>query len=131
VLGLIPGLLERLPGVNVVGVQVNSLVQEMTLVRHDAFAEGGYAVRGIPRTQTHQYLVDTAQERGIPIHWGHKLVSFEENVDEVTAVFQNGSRFGGSFAVGCDGLHSGSRTTLFGREKPHYLGMTQVRPNAL
>jgi salicylate hydroxylase len=87
----------------------------------------GATVRGIPRTQTHQVIVGMAQERGIKVHWGHKLVSFEEFEFEVRATFENGQRYTGSFVIGCDGLHSGSRTALFGREKPSYLGMTQVR----
>jgi len=126
VLGLIPGLLERLPGVALKGVQVSSLVQDKTLVFHDAFEKGNFDVRGVPRTQAHKLLVDMAQEKDIPIHWGHKLISFEESDFEVKATFENGKVYTGSFAIGCDGLHSGSRTALFGREKAGYLGMTQM-----
>jgi len=108
------------------GVRVSSLVQDKTLVFHDAFEQGNFHVRGVPRTQAHKLFVEMAQEHGIPIHWGHKLVSFEQTDVDVKAIFANGQTHTGTFVVGCDGLHSGSRTALFGRERAEYLGMTQT-----
>jgi 2-polyprenyl-6-methoxyphenol hydroxylase-like FAD-dependent oxidoreductase len=47
--------------------------------------------------------------------------------DFVTAIFENGQFAKGSFAVGCDGLHSKTRAVLFGNETAEYTGLTQVR----
>ena len=103
-----------------------SLVQAKVLAFHDAFDKGSFVFRGVPRTEAHQVLVGMVEERGIKIHWGHKLISFKESESSVEAMFENGQKYIGSFVIGCDGLNSGSRNALFGQERPDYLGMTQV-----
>jgi len=40
--------------------------------------------------------------------------------------FENGVTDTASFLVGCDGLHSDTRRSLFGREKPNFTGLTQT-----
>lgn len=76
-------------------------------------------------------MVERAQKEGIEIKWGRQLNSIEEvkgpdGVDEVLAIFANGETEKGSFIVGCDGLHSGTRIALFGKENPDYTGVAHV-----
>jgi salicylate hydroxylase len=90
----------------------------------DAF---GYPMRGIRRTELIRLLVDTAEAQGIPIHWNHHLADVEQSDEGVKAVFSNGFADTGAFLVGCDGLHSATRTVLFGEDPTTFLGLTQVR----
>lgn len=90
----------------------------------DAF---GYPMRGVRRTELLQLLVDTAEIQGIPIHWDHRLIDIEQSDGGVKAIFANGFTDTGSFLVGCDGLHSMTRTVLFGEDPITFLGLTQVR----
>jgi salicylate hydroxylase len=90
----------------------------------DAF---GYSMRGVRRTELLQLLVDTAEVQGIPIHWDHRLIDIEQNDEGVKAIFANGFIDTGTFLVGCDGLHSMTRTVLFGEDPITFLGLTQVR----
>ena len=87
----------------------------------------GYSMRGVRRTELIQLLIDTAEAQGIPIRWDHRLSNIEQDDEGVTAVFANGFTDTGAFLVGCDGLHSATRTVIFGEEPTAFLGMTQVR----
>ena len=89
----------------------------------DAF---GYSMRGVRRTELLRLLVDTAEVQGIPIHWDHRLIDIEQSESGVKAIFANGFIDTGTFLVGCDGLHSVTRTVLFGEHPITFLGLTQV-----
>jgi salicylate hydroxylase len=81
-------------------------------------------------------LAEAQEVYDIPVIYDHTLVGLMENnnptsaADEedgsVTACFSNGVTDTASFVVGCDGLHSATRIALFGKEKAHFTGMTQV-----
>jgi salicylate hydroxylase len=86
----------------------------------------GYSMRGVRRMELIQLLIDTAEAQGIPIRWDHRLSNIQQDDVGVTAVFTNGFTDTGAFLVGCDGLHSVTRTVLFGEEPVAFLGMTQV-----
>ena len=96
------------------------------------FAERyGHGMFGVRRTAFHGVLVDAAKAEGIEIRWGRQLqglreVKGENGEDEVIAMFTNGETERGSFAVGCDGLHSNTRVSLFGNENPTFTGVVQV-----
>ncbi|KZS98856.1 FAD/NAD(P)-binding domain-containing protein [Sistotremastrum niveocremeum HHB9708] len=126
VLALIPGLLEKIPGWNIEGIHIVSLVQDEVLFEAPIPTSVGFGLRGVPRRAFHQCLVDEAISQGIEIHWGHKLASITQSDTDVTATFTNGTTAVGSFAVGCDGLHSVTRITLFGKEQAPYTGLTQT-----
>jgi salicylate hydroxylase len=87
----------------------------------------GYSMRGVRRTELIRLLIDTAEAQGIPIRWDHLLSDIEQHDTGVTAVFANGFTDTGAFLVGCDGLHSKTRTVLFGEDPTTFLGLTQVR----
>jgi salicylate hydroxylase len=61
------------------------------------------------------------------VKWGHQAVEFEQSEDAVEVTFVNGAKDTASFVVGCDGLHSNTRTALFGKEKANFTGLVQVR----
>ena len=88
--------------------------------------------RGVQREALQRVLVQQAEARGIKIHWGYHLNGLKEvEVDdcepEVELTFANGKTARASFVVGCDGLHSNTRTELFGEMNPDYTGLVQVR----
>ena len=135
VLSLIPGLLDVLPGRIITQMAVFSAVTNRTLVLHDApsRAKERYnstpqlGMRGVQREQFHRALVEQAELRGIPINWGHHLQSLEELTNDcVELSFANGRIARASFVVGCDGLHSNTRSALFGDMLPDYTGLVQV-----
>lgn len=85
-----------------------------------------FGIVGVERAAIHKVLIETAEEHGVPIIWGHELVSLEQGEDEVRVTFANGHTDTASFVVGCDGLHSNTRKSLFGVEKADFTGLVQV-----
>lgn len=86
--------------------------------------ERGQLVMTARRPALHQRVIAFAQQRGVRIEFGHKLEALEQNDDSVTAMFANGVRETFSFVVGCDGLHSATRSSLFGDLPADYTGLT-------
>ncbi|KAI0823310.1 FAD/NAD-P-binding domain-containing protein [Trametes gibbosa] len=132
VLSLLPGLLDK-----VEGGKIEQLIQYSTLPedsgelsRSDGPAQVqakyGFGMMGVNRAAFHHTLLQHASEKGIPIVFGHQLVSFGETADSVTAEFANGKKDTASFLVGCDGLHSNTRECLFGRQEPIFTGLVQT-----
>jgi salicylate hydroxylase len=133
ILSLLPGLFAAIPGKDIDSMSSYSTLKEdegllgendVPANVRDAF---GYPMRGVRRTELLQHLVDTAEILGIPINWDHRLIDIEQSDRGVKAIFANGFTDTGSFLVGCDGLHSVTRTVLFGEDPITFLGLTQVR----
>jgi len=91
----------------------------------------------IHRADLHRILLDAVSERLGPdaIVLGQKVVSLEEKKDRITLHFENGARVDGDAAIGCDGIHSRVRKTLFPDEGPlsyqginMWRGVTRMRP---
>jgi len=76
-------------------------------------------------------IVQTAKDHGVVIHWEHSLISLEQGVDEVRVKFENGHTDVASFVIGCNGLHSNTRSAIFGREKADFTGLTQTAGESL
>ncbi|KAI0645467.1 FAD/NAD-P-binding domain-containing protein [Trametes meyenii] len=132
VLSLIPGLVDK-----IVGGRIQQIVQYSTLLedpgeltRSDApgrlAAEGKFGMLCVRRAVFHRTLLEHAEASGIPIVFGHQLVSFVETADRVAVSFANGKTDAASFLVGCDGLHSNTRECLFGKHEPAFTGLVQV-----
>lgn len=91
-----------------------------------------YGMFGVQREAFHKALIDGAIARGIPIHFGYHLerVNEKEAADgeqpTVQMHFANGETAEASFVIGCDGLHSNTRSGLFGEMAPSYTGLVQV-----
>lgn len=132
ILSLLPGLFAAIPGKDVVSMSSYSTLEgyEGLLGENDVPADVrdafGYPMRGVRRTELLQHLVDTAEIQGIPIHCDHRLIDIEQSDGGVKAIFANGFTDTGSFLVGCDGLHSVTRTVLFGEGPITFLGLTQT-----
>jgi salicylate hydroxylase len=133
VLALIPGFdVDKIPGQYIDKMYFRSWIpeEEMTLAENDvpikAIARFGYQMKGVDRTGFRRLIVQTAKDHGVDIYWEHSLVSLEQVADEVRVKFENGHTDTASFVIGCDGLHSNTRASIFGREKADFTGLTQV-----
>lgn len=132
VLGLIPSLTDALVGAPVERFKHCSVLQDETAVLVDNDyparlpAETGYSMMGVRRAVFHRTIVEVALAQGIPIVFGHQLVSLKQEGDGVEVTFANGVIDKASFVVGCDGLHSNTRICLFGNESVSFTGLTQV-----
>ncbi|GJJ10473.1 hypothetical protein Clacol_004699 [Clathrus columnatus] len=86
----------------------------------------GFPFAGVKRSVFLQYLLETVQAEGVDIRFGHALKDIDQGETSVLAKFENGQQVMGSILIGCDGLHSQTRITLFGQEIPEYTGLTQT-----
>ncbi|KAI0743345.1 FAD/NAD(P)-binding domain-containing protein [Daedaleopsis nitida] len=130
VLALIPGLLDKIVRRRVEEtIAYSSLAEDEGVLarsRVPLYDLCGHGIEGARRPLLLRTLVDAAQERGIPVYFGHQLVDLEQHEESVTVKFANGNTAEGSFVVGCDGLHSNTRICLFGREEATFTGLTQT-----
>ncbi|KAI0707815.1 FAD/NAD(P)-binding domain-containing protein [Earliella scabrosa] len=130
VLSLIPGLLDKVIRQRLeVMVSYSALPEdegELFRVHSPLYELCGHGIEGTRRPVFLRTLIEAAQERGVPVHFGHQVVDLEQHDESVTVKFANGSTAEGSFVVGCDGLHSNTRICLFGREEATFTGLTQT-----
>ena len=64
---------------------------------------------------------------GIAVNWGYQLEALQQDDDGVSVAFANGVQESFSFVIGCDGLRSSTRESLFGEQPVHYTGLSMVR----
>ncbi len=65
-----------------------------------------------------------AQQAGIPIEFGKRLVSIAQREGAVTISFADGSTAEGELLIGCDGIHSAVRRAVFpNAPEPEYTGL--------
>ena len=76
----------------------------------------------VHRAELLALLLKTLGEENV--HLGMNCVGFTQNADGVTANFANGQKVQGDVLIGADGIHSITRTQLFGIIKPRYVGYT-------
>jgi len=118
-----PELMEVLTaaGVNVtdrIGVDVS----ERVTLRQDGTVEDK---RALPQTLTAWGRLYQVLRRAFPperYHNGHQLLSFTQDADRVTAVFDDGREASGDLLVAADGLRSTVRQLLEPQTKPQYAG---------
>lgn len=130
---MIPGIVENIPGISAEKLALYSTVpgDEGLLGQSDIpkmFTEKYKStMTGVQRQKFLELLTTTALDRGVEIHWEQKVVDLEQGDDNgVRVVFENGHSDTASFVVGCDGLHSNTRISLFGKEEASYTGLTQA-----
>ncbi|KAF9237503.1 hypothetical protein BU15DRAFT_48616 [Melanogaster broomeanus] len=131
VLSLIPGLIDNIPGhAPHRQIHCSSLDSTEEILVDDDLSPMvqlfGFPLIGVRRTEFHRLLIETARQYDIEVIWGHQAVDFEQTGDGVRVGFANETSDMASFVVGCDGLHSNTRTALFGREKANFTGLVQV-----
>ena len=61
------------------------------------------------------------------IRLNHKIQTVELGNDFAAVVFSDGKRMGFDVLVGADGIHSPTRTALFGPESPEFIGLVSYR----
>ncbi|KIM92045.1 hypothetical protein PILCRDRAFT_810062 [Piloderma croceum F 1598] len=138
VLSLISGLdADQIPGQYIERMCFRSWMPEenATLAESDVPAKAklrfGYQMKAVERTGFRRLIAQIARDHGVEIHWEHTLVSLEQGVDEVTLNFENGHTDTASFVIGCDGIHSNTRGSIFGHEKPDFTGFIQTAGESL
>lgn len=87
----------------------------------------GTVTHTMKRTDLHRVLVGAAIERGIRFEYGKRLVSVDEDGDDVIARFDDGSTATGDLLVGADGIRSRVRASIEPRPtEPRYTGHGNV-----
>ncbi|PMD30644.1 FAD binding domain protein [Hyaloscypha variabilis F] len=87
----------------------------------------GFGYLRIKRVDLMDVLLKAAQNAGIPIHYGKRLVGIKETDGGVTATFSDGSSDTADLLLGCDGIHSAVRKTYVDPETtPEYSGISNV-----
>jgi FAD-dependent urate hydroxylase len=80
--------------------------------------------RTFKRARLYRALVDAAVAAGVPIEYGRRLVGFEDGVDSVVAVFEDGTRVEADVLIGADGIWSTVRGLLDpGAPQPRFSGL--------
>lgn len=82
----------------------------------------------VMRSDLQGALLGAAQEKSaISIAWGKKVVMIKESDTDVRMVFGDGTESGHTLLLGCDGIHSATRTLIVepGRQ-PTYTGIAVV-----
>ncbi|AGZ39727.1 FAD-dependent monooxygenase [Actinoplanes friuliensis] len=80
--------------------------------------------RTFKRARLYRALVDAAVDAGVPIEYGRRLVGFEDGVDSVVAVFEDGTRVEADVLIGADGIWSTVRGLLDpGAPQPRFSGL--------
>jgi 2-polyprenyl-6-methoxyphenol hydroxylase-like FAD-dependent oxidoreductase len=78
----------------------------------------------IKRAHLHRALHDEAAQRGVRIEFGKRLSGAAVTDSGVRAEFEDGSHAVGDLLVGCDGVHSLTRTIIDpGAPAPRYVGL--------
>lgn len=96
----------------------------------------GLGMLAVSRSKFHAYILERAEAAGVEIHWGKRVVDVVQRENstgtdkdaeaKVKVVFEDGTSDEASWVIGCDGLHSGVRIALFGKETADYTGVSQV-----
>jgi FAD-dependent urate hydroxylase len=78
----------------------------------------------LKRAHLHRALHGEAERRGVPIEFGKRLVGAEVTASGVRAQFEDGTHAVGDLLVGCDGVHSVTRTIIDpNAPTPRYVGL--------
>ena len=96
----------------------------------------GHETVMVQRHRLHTLLATTLEEEGGHVLYDHRLTAIEHLVEgTVSATFANGAVATGDVLIGCDGVHSSTRSLLF-PSAPQiafqgYLGVSCLLPTAL
>lgn len=82
----------------------------------------------IKRMQLNKILCDKAESQGIKIEWGKKLTNIENTEqNKVIAHFEDETKTESDLLIGCDGIHSTTRTIAMPDfSKPIYSGIVLI-----
>lgn len=90
----------------------------------ETFGSGMIILR---REELINFLIKKIESKKIPIQFGKKLVDVKEMENKVTAYFEDGTSAEADFLVGCDGMKSKARKSVFPKSNsPIYSGYVAV-----
>ena len=90
----------------------------------ETFGSGMIIIR---REELINSLINKVKSKGMPIQFGKKLIDVKENGNKVTAYFKDETFAESDFLVGCDGMKSNTRKTVFPEaNSPTYSGFVGV-----
>ncbi|MFC4111216.1 FAD-dependent oxidoreductase [Nonomuraea zeae] len=86
--------------------------------------DDGTVSHTVLRSDLYRTIRDEAAQRGIPISYGKRLVSYDDRGTEVVATFEDGTQASGDLLIACDGVHSRTRKILDPQApEPRYSGL--------
>jgi 2-polyprenyl-6-methoxyphenol hydroxylase-like FAD-dependent oxidoreductase len=86
--------------------------------------EGCLVSHTIKRAHLHRRLFQEATRRGVRIEFGKRLIHAQATPSGACATFDDGSHSTGDVLIGCDGVHSPTRTIIDAHApKPRYVGL--------
>ncbi len=84
----------------------------------------GAATIQLKRGQLNKQVREAAIKKGIHIQFGKKLTNLTQHNNMVTAFFEDGTNITTDFLIGCDGIHSATRKSIFpGAPRLCYTGL--------
>ncbi|MCC2931618.1 FAD-dependent oxidoreductase [Bacillus sp. LBG-1-113] len=86
-----------------------------------------YPMQYIARSKLMNILLETAQNEGVCIHYGKKLINLHQDETSVTAYFEDGTQETGTELVGADGIHSKTRQNIFNQCSMFYAGYSIIQ----
>lgn len=93
----------------------------------DQIADYGAQNVMIRRADLHDALLTAVRAIGLSVTFGHRVESVSETAAGITVAFANGQDAEGSVLIGCDGVHSPTRTHVVGPQpSPKYLGLVDI-----
>lgn len=118
-----------LPALDAVGIRTRELILANRFGQ-PVWTElrGTHAGHDAPQFSIHRgklltVLHEAAIARGIQIHPGHRLQTFEQDANTVTARFENGATARGTALIGADGIHSAIRAAFINEGPPRWTGI--------
>ena len=98
--------------------------RKLAEMRNGIALDNGTVSQTIERAELYSALRDEAVQRGIPIHYGKRLVDATGDGQKVVASFADGSQAYGDLLIGADGLRSATRTLIDpGAPPARYVGL--------
>lgn len=90
---------------------------------------GGYKGRRVMRISLHLAMMAALERRhNVDMQFGKKVVGAIETEDNVTMHFADGTMASGDLAIGCDGVHSNTRTNVVDPSRvSNYTGISFIQ----
>ncbi|PRS25141.1 hypothetical protein C6W25_00125 [Bacillus halotolerans] len=86
-----------------------------------------YPMQYMTRSNLMSILLEKAQDEGVCIHYGKKLINLHQDETLVTAFFEDGTQETGTELIGADGIHSKTRQNIFNQCSMVYAGYSIIQ----
>jgi 2-polyprenyl-6-methoxyphenol hydroxylase-like FAD-dependent oxidoreductase len=115
--------------IEVFSVRTGKSLGSLDFTNHHGQGYGGYKGRRVLRINILLAMIAAVEKTpNIEIVFGKKLTSGIETDSKIQVYFEDGSRAMGDLLLGCDGVHSATRTQIIDPEqKSHYSGFSLVQ----